>query len=63
MIRDIMKYSEKISNRLNDLLTRTYDAWREYNLAQDKGIVSPKHSLHNSQSDPTTSVPQLNQLI
>jgi uncharacterized protein (TIGR02284 family) len=36
MIRDIMKYSEKISNRLNDLLTRTYDAEKGYKLAQDK---------------------------
>ncbi|MFX0555607.1 ferritin-like domain-containing protein [Maribacter sp. CXY002] len=31
-----MKYSEKISNRLNDLLTRTYDAEKGYKLAQDK---------------------------
>jgi len=36
MIRKIMKYSEKISNRLNDLLTRTYDAEKGYKLAQDK---------------------------
>lgn len=36
MIRDIMKYSEKISNRLNDLLTRTYDAEKGYKLAQEK---------------------------
>ena len=31
-----MKYSEKISNRLNDLLTRTYDAEKGYKLAQEK---------------------------
>ena len=31
-----MKYSEKISNRLNDLLTRTYDAEKGYRLAQEK---------------------------
>lgn len=31
-----MKYSEKISNRLNDLLTKTYDAEKGYKLAQDK---------------------------
>ncbi|KAA2218797.1 ferritin-like domain-containing protein [Maribacter flavus] len=31
-----MKYSEKISNRLNDLLTKTYDAEKVYKLAQDK---------------------------
>ena len=31
-----MKYSEKISNRLNDLLNRTYDAEKGYKLAQDK---------------------------
>ncbi|PIB28865.1 ferritin-like domain-containing protein [Maribacter sp. 4G9] len=31
-----MKYSEKISNRLNNLLTRTYDAEKGYKLAQDK---------------------------
>lgn len=36
MIRDIMKYSEKISNRLNDLLARTYDAEKGYKLAQEK---------------------------
>lgn len=31
-----MKYSEKISNRLNDLLARTYDAEKGYKLAQEK---------------------------
>lgn len=31
-----MKYSEKISNRLNDLLTKTYDAEKGYKLAQEK---------------------------
>ncbi|MGB3151744.1 MAG: PA2169 family four-helix-bundle protein [Maribacter sp.] len=31
-----MKYSEKISNKLNDLLTRTYDAEKGYKLAQEK---------------------------
>lgn len=31
-----MKYTEKVSNRLNDLLTRTYDAEKGYKLAQDK---------------------------
>lgn len=31
-----MKYTEKISNRLNDLLTKTYDAEKGYKLAQDK---------------------------
>ena len=30
-----MKYSEKISNRLNDLLTRTYDAEKGYTLAKE----------------------------
>jgi len=36
MIRDNMKYSERISNRLNDLLTRTYDAEKGYKLVQEK---------------------------
>ena len=36
MKSDNMKYSEKISNRLNELLTRTYDAEKGYKLAQDK---------------------------
>ncbi len=31
-----MKYSEKISNKLNDLLTLTYDAKRGYSLAAEK---------------------------
>lgn len=31
-----MKYTEKITNRLNELLTRTYDAEKGYKLAQDK---------------------------
>ncbi|MGB5818549.1 MAG: PA2169 family four-helix-bundle protein [Saonia sp.] len=31
-----MKYSEKISNKLNELLTKTYDAEKGYTLAQDK---------------------------
>ena len=31
-----MKYSEKISNKLNDLLTQTYDAKRGYSLAAEK---------------------------
>ena len=31
-----MKYSEKISNRLNDLLEKTYDAEKGFKLAQDK---------------------------
>ncbi|WP_419213653.1 ferritin-like domain-containing protein [Maribacter sp. X9] len=31
-----MKYSEKITNILNDLLTRTYDAEKGYKLAQEK---------------------------
>ncbi len=31
-----MKYSEKISNKLNELLTRTYDAEKGYKMAQDK---------------------------
>jgi len=31
-----MKYTEKVSNRLNDLLTRTYDAEKGYKLAQEK---------------------------
>ncbi len=35
-MKDIMKYSEKITNRLNDLLTKTYDAEKGYKLAQDK---------------------------
>jgi len=36
MIRDKMKYSEKISNKLNELLERTYDAEKGYKLAQEK---------------------------
>ena len=36
MKSDNMKYSEKITNRLNDLLTRTYDAEKGYKLAQEK---------------------------
>ncbi|MET7029591.1 ferritin-like domain-containing protein [Sediminicola luteus] len=36
MKRDNMKYSEKISNRLNDLLEKTYDAEKGFKLAQDK---------------------------
>lgn len=31
-----MKYSEKITNRLNDLLEKTYDAEKGYKLAQEK---------------------------
>ena len=31
-----MKYSERISNKLNDLLTLTYDAKRGYSLAAEK---------------------------
>jgi hypothetical protein len=31
-----MKYSEKITNRLNELLARTYDAEKGYKLAQEK---------------------------
>jgi len=31
-----MKYTEKVSNKLNDLLTRTYDAEKGYKLAQEK---------------------------
>lgn len=31
-----MKYSEKISNKLNDLLERIYDAEKGYKLAQEK---------------------------
>ena len=31
-----MKYSEKITNKLNDLLARTYDAEKGYKLAQEK---------------------------
>ena len=31
-----MKYTEKITNRLNELLTKTYDAEKGYKLAQDK---------------------------
>lgn len=36
MKRDMMKYSEKISNRLNNLLEKTYDAEKGFKLAQDK---------------------------
>jgi uncharacterized protein (TIGR02284 family) len=36
MKRDRMKYSEKISNRLNNLLEKTYDAEKGFKLAQDK---------------------------
>lgn len=36
MKRDNMKYSEKISNRLNNLLEKTYDAEKGFKLAQDK---------------------------
>lgn len=32
----MMKYSEKISNRLNNLLEKTYDAEKGFKLAQDK---------------------------
>ncbi|WP_273565449.1 ferritin-like domain-containing protein [Maribacter halichondriae] len=31
-----MKYTEKISNKLNDLLEKTYDAEKGYKLAQEK---------------------------
>ncbi|NHF58539.1 PA2169 family four-helix-bundle protein [Flavobacteriaceae bacterium TP-CH-4] len=31
-----MKYSEKVSNKLNELLEKTYDAEKGYRLAQDK---------------------------
>ena len=31
-----MKYSEKISNKLNDLLEKTYDAEKGYKLAKEK---------------------------
>ena len=31
-----MKYSEQLSEKLNDLLTRTYDAEKGFKLAQDK---------------------------
>ncbi|MEJ2584128.1 MAG: PA2169 family four-helix-bundle protein [Robiginitalea sp.] len=31
-----MKYSEKISNRLNDLLAKTYDAEKGYKMAAEK---------------------------
>ena len=33
---EVMKYSEKISNRLNALLAKTYDAEKGYQLAQEK---------------------------
>ena len=36
MIRDNMKYSEKNSNRLNNLLEKTYDAEKGYKTAQEK---------------------------
>lgn len=36
MKRDNMKYSEKITNKLNDLLTKTYDAGKGFKLAQEK---------------------------
>lgn len=36
MKSDNMKYSEKITNRLNDLLTKTYDAEKGFKLAQEK---------------------------
>ncbi|MEB8327908.1 PA2169 family four-helix-bundle protein [Flavobacteriaceae bacterium KMM 6897] len=36
MKRENMKYSEKISNRLNNLLEKTYDAEKGLKLAQDK---------------------------
>jgi uncharacterized protein (TIGR02284 family) len=32
----LMKYSEQISKKLNNLLTRTYDAEKGFKLAQDK---------------------------
>ena len=34
MKRDNMKYSEKISNRLNNLLEKNYDAEKGFKLAQ-----------------------------
>ncbi|MEP0213655.1 MAG: PA2169 family four-helix-bundle protein [Cellulophaga sp.] len=36
MIRDIMKYTEKITKRLNSLLEKTYDAEKGYKLGADK---------------------------
>ena len=36
MMFDFMKYSEKISNQLNDLLSKTYDAEKGYKLAAEK---------------------------
>jgi uncharacterized protein (TIGR02284 family) len=36
MKRDNMKYSEKISNRLNNLLEKSYNAEKGFKLAQDK---------------------------
>jgi uncharacterized protein (TIGR02284 family) len=36
MKRDTMKYSEKISNRLNALLVKNYDSEKGFRLAKDK---------------------------
>ncbi|WGK66176.1 ferritin-like domain-containing protein [Croceiramulus getboli] len=36
MKTDIMKYTEKISNELNELLTRNYDAEAGYKMAADR---------------------------
>ncbi|WBU87894.1 ferritin-like domain-containing protein [Cellulophaga omnivescoria] len=36
MIRDIMKYTEEITNRLNNLLEKTYDAEKGYKLGAEK---------------------------
>ncbi|XLS29667.1 ferritin-like domain-containing protein [Flavobacteriaceae bacterium M23B6Z8] len=35
MIKDIMKYTEKISNKLNELLEKTYDAEKGYKFASE----------------------------
>ncbi len=35
MIKDTMKYTEKISNKLNELLEKTYDAEKGYKFASD----------------------------
>ena len=48
MTSDIMKYSEKISNRLNQLLEKTYDAEKGFKTAAEKvDNSSAKEFLNN----------------
>ena len=40
MMLAIMKYSEKVSEQLNELLTKTHDAEKTYTLAAEKATVA-----------------------